>query len=152
VVLHQNINSKRETCPGIPAVYLVEPTTENMKLIAGDCQRNLYDFVFITFTRKISDQEMDTFAIEMTKSNAAHKICRVGYEHLGSYHVISKDFFSLFNHQDNFINLYQGKTDCIDLLASQLFEFFCSIQMAPMIRVDSRETDNTNLKIIEKLQ
>ena len=37
VVLHQNINSKRETCPGLPAVYLVEPTEANMKLIAGDC-------------------------------------------------------------------------------------------------------------------
>ena len=95
---------------------------------------------------------MDTFAIEMTRSNAAHKICRVGYEHLGSYHVISKDFFSLFNHKDNFINLYKGKTDCIELLANQLFEFFSSIQMAPMIRVDSRETDTTNLKIVERLQ
>lgn len=105
----------------------------------------------MTFTRKISDQEMDTFAIEMTRSNAAHKICRVGYEHLGSYHVISKDFFSLFNHKDNFVNLYQGKTECIDLLANQLFEFFCGINMAPMIRVDSRETDHTNFKIVEKL-
>jgi sec1 family domain-containing protein 1 len=36
VVLHLNINSKRESCPGIPAIYLVQPTEENFKLIAKD--------------------------------------------------------------------------------------------------------------------
>jgi len=29
VVLHSNIHSKREVCPGLPALYLLEPTEEN---------------------------------------------------------------------------------------------------------------------------
>lgn len=49
VVLHININSKREACPGLPVVYLVMPTLDNMKMIAADCQNNLYDLVFVTF-------------------------------------------------------------------------------------------------------
>ena len=98
VVLHQNINSKRDVVPGLPAIYLVEPSAANIKMIASDCQRNLYDFVFVNFTRKLSDSDLESFAIEMTKSNASHKICRVAYDHLGAYHVITKDFFSLFNH------------------------------------------------------
>ena len=89
VVLHLNIKpahqKPREVCPGLPAIYLVEPTEENMKLIASDCQKNLYDFVFVNFTREIDDSDLDKFAIEMTRSNAAHKICRVAYEHLGAY-------------------------------------------------------------------
>ena len=26
IVMHVNINAKRDACPGVPAVYLVEPT------------------------------------------------------------------------------------------------------------------------------
>ena len=51
VVLHTNIKARREPCPGLPVVYLVEPTQENYQAIANDCQRNLYDFVFVNFTR-----------------------------------------------------------------------------------------------------
>ena len=51
VVMHTSIKAKRDACPGLPVVYLVEPTEENFKAIANDCQRNLYDFVFINFTR-----------------------------------------------------------------------------------------------------
>ena len=37
VVLNANIKSKREVCPGLPAIYLVEPKQENYELIASDC-------------------------------------------------------------------------------------------------------------------
>jgi hypothetical protein len=51
VVLHLNINQKKDICPGLPAIYLVEPNLENFKAIANDCQKNLYDFVFVNFSR-----------------------------------------------------------------------------------------------------
>ena len=44
-------------------IYLVEPTEENMKLIANDCQKGLYDFVFVNFVREASDSDIDNFAI-----------------------------------------------------------------------------------------
>jgi len=139
--------------PGLPAIYLLEPSVGNFKMIASDCQKNIYDFVFVNFTRKLSESDLETFAIEMTKSNASHKICRVSYDHLGAYHVISKDFFSLFNHQDNFVNLYQSKNEAliIETLANNLFEVFCSLGLAPMVRVDSREVNPVNQKIIERM-
>ena len=59
VVFHSNINAKRDVLPGLPAVYLVEPTNTNMKMIATDCQKNLYDFVFVNFTRKLTDSDME---------------------------------------------------------------------------------------------
>jgi hypothetical protein len=37
VVLHLNINQKKDICPGLPAIYLVEPNLENFKAIANDC-------------------------------------------------------------------------------------------------------------------
>ena len=77
-----------------------------MKLIASDCQKSLYDFVFVNFTREITDSDLDKFAIEMTRCKAVHRICRVSYEHLGAYQVVSNDFFNLFNQESNFIDLY----------------------------------------------
>lgn len=123
-----------------------------MKLIASDCQKNLYDFVFVNFTREIGDADLDKFAIEMTRSNAAHKICRVAYEHLGAYQIVSKDFFNLFNQRDNFINLYQGKNEAsiVTQIAHNLFEVFCSLGVAPYIRLDDND-DPVNHKVAKKL-
>lgn len=97
VVLHANIKAVRQPCPGLGVIYLVEPTEENMKLIANDGQKGLYDFVFVNFVRETTESDLDTFAIQMTKSNAAHKICRVAYEHVGSFQTVSKDCFSLYD-------------------------------------------------------
>ena len=85
VVLHCNINSKREQCPGLPAIYLLEPTDENFKLIANDLSQSLYDFVFINFVQETNAQQLDRLAVEVSKANCAHKICRVAYDHLGAF-------------------------------------------------------------------
>ena len=89
----------------------------------------------------------------MTKSNASHKIRRVAYDHLGAYHVITKDFFSLFNHQGNFVDLYQSRNEdqIVETLANNLFEVFCSMSLAPMVRVDTRDTNPINQRIIERM-
>lgn len=141
VVMHVNINSKRDACPGVPAVYLVEPTEQNYKSIARDCSYNMYDFVFINFTRLVTEQDLDKFAIEMTRVNGAHKICRVAFEHLGAYQVVNKDFFSFYNHRSNFTDLYQQRNEdaILDKVAKDLFETFCSLGVAPIIRVDQRD-------------
>ena len=54
-------------------------------MIAIDCQKGLYDFVFVNFIREATDKDLDNFAIQITKAHAAHKICRVAYEHVGSF-------------------------------------------------------------------
>ena len=57
----------------------------------------MYDFVFVTFTRSVTDDDLDRFAIEITRTGGAERICRVGYQHLGAYQVVNSDFFSLHN-------------------------------------------------------
>lgn len=106
VILHSSLKSKREPCPGLPAIYLVQPTQENYQAIAADCQKGLYDFVFVYFSRAMSDSDLDKFAIEMTRVSGAERIARVAYEHLGAYQVVNKNFFSLQTHTNNFKDLY----------------------------------------------
>jgi hypothetical protein len=39
----------------------------------------MYDFVFVTFTRSVTDDDLDRFAIEITRTGGAERICKVGY-------------------------------------------------------------------------
>jgi len=86
---------------------------------------------------------LDKFAIEITKANAGNKICRVGYEYLGAYQVVNKDFFQLFNQQGNFTSLYQGKNEVeiVNRLTVNLYEAFCSLGLAPIIRVEDSDDE-----------
>ena len=95
ILLHQNITQSRERVPDLPAIYLIEPTTENFKKLAADANKNLYDFLLISFTRPLSQGQMENFAAELVKVNVTHKVLRVTQEYLGGYQVISPDFFVL---------------------------------------------------------
>lgn len=108
ITLHLNINSKREAVPDIPAIYVVEPTEENFQKIAEDAMSGIYDYFFVNFTRQVTREQLDSFAMEITKANAVHKICKVGYNHL-NYHVVSQNLFEIPNGKNNFKHLYQGK-------------------------------------------
>ena len=109
VVLHSNITAKRENCPGLPVIYLVEPTLQNVEHIVSDLQQGLYDFVFVNFVSQVADNVLDQFALMVSKANCAHKICKVTSHNFGVYQVINRDFYTFFNHKANFINLYQNK-------------------------------------------
>ena len=54
ILLYENIAQSRERVPDLPAVYLIEPTTENFKKLAADANKNLYDFFLISFTKPLS--------------------------------------------------------------------------------------------------
>ena len=123
-----------------------------MKLVANDCQKGMYDFVFVNFVREANDSDIDNFAIQITKANAAHKICRVAFEHVGSFQTISKDFFSLYNQKSNFLDLYQNKNEdhIVNQISHNLYEMFCSLGVAPILKTES-DDDQINKKIQEKL-
>jgi hypothetical protein len=55
MTLHLNLDSKakREAVPEVACVYLVEPTQQSFKQIANDSANNLYDFVFVNFSRPV---------------------------------------------------------------------------------------------------
>ena len=110
-------------------------------MIAQDCAKSLYDYVFINFVREVKEQDLDMLAYEIAKTNQAHKVCRVAYDHLGSFQVINKDFFTLFGQKDNFINLHQGKNEevIVQSLACSLFETFSSLGLVPIVK--STEND-----------
>ena len=45
---------KREPIKGVPAVYYVEPTEENVRRIVRDCSAPIYEINYINFSSSIS--------------------------------------------------------------------------------------------------
>ena len=96
----------------------------------------IYDYFFINFTRPISSEQVDRFAIEMAKTSSGHKVCKVQAHYL-NYQVISQNFFFIPPSQDNFKAFYTDKEteSAIDRIAQGLFCVFKSIGKVPLVRV-----------------
>lgn len=77
VVLHQKLSVQRDKIPDIPAVYLIEPTSANVKKLALDAQKELYDFFLVNFTKPASDAVVEELAKEFMRVNQAHRVLNV---------------------------------------------------------------------------
>lgn len=72
VTFYGLITQKREQIPDASAVYFLEPTPENLHLIAQDCAAPLYDQIYINFLYPISSQDLGNFASQVSQfSNAS---------------------------------------------------------------------------------
>ena len=77
VTLHLQIGDKREPIKGVPAVYYVEPTEENIRRIVKDCSSPSYEVNYINFSSSISREMMTLFAQLCVESNCSQRINRV---------------------------------------------------------------------------
>lgn len=87
VTLHLQIQDRREPIKGVPAVYYVEPTEDNIRRIVKDCSSPIYEINYIHFSSSISryhlgfhfnSREMMTlFAQLCVENNCAQRISRV---------------------------------------------------------------------------
>ena len=77
VTLHLQIGDKREPIKGVPAVYYVEPTEENVRRIVKDCSSPIYEVNYINFSSSISREMMTLFAQLCVENNCSQRINRV---------------------------------------------------------------------------
>jgi hypothetical protein len=76
VTLHMLIDSDRDPIPDVPAVYFVEPTRENLAIIAQDCAKRLYERVHLNFVSKLDRSLMEELARLVVQSNSLDMIAR----------------------------------------------------------------------------
>lgn len=62
VTLHMLIDTDRDAIPDVPAIYFVEPTTENIHRIVTDCSKELYSAVHLNFAYPMSRESMELLA------------------------------------------------------------------------------------------
>lgn len=71
ITLHLKITANREKIHCLNALYVCQPTEENINIISDDLAKGLYNSVFINFTFPISRQLLDTLAKRVALSRSA---------------------------------------------------------------------------------
>jgi hypothetical protein len=95
VTLHMNIKSKREPIPHTPAVYLLQPSQQNLDLVAEDLRRNLYDTVYINFASTVSRTLLESFASTLIEDGTSKNIAQIFDNHLSFLCGPTPDIFHL---------------------------------------------------------
>lgn len=84
ITLYFNINQHREQIHGVPAIYLVKPTLQNVNLIIGDFEEDLYSSVVVHFSSEPTAHLLSSFAKNASKiKSASSKIKKVFYSNIG---------------------------------------------------------------------
>ena len=62
VTLHLSLHSDRQPVQDVAALYLVEPTQDNLQRIARDCTSGLYDSMYLNWSSSIAHDQLETLA------------------------------------------------------------------------------------------
>lgn len=94
VTIHLHIKSDRHPVADVPAVYFVEPTSENAKIIVDDITRGLYESAYLNFMSSLPRSLLENIASQTAAKNAADSISQV-YDQFLNFVVSESHFFSL---------------------------------------------------------
>lgn len=64
VTMHMHLSANRHRIEDVPVIYLVEPTTANLKAITGDLEKDLYSPAYINFLSSVPRPLLEDFASE----------------------------------------------------------------------------------------
>ncbi|KAK9897232.1 Sec1-like protein [Cystobasidium minutum MCA 4210] len=94
VTLHLQLHSDRPPLPDVPAVYFVSPTSENIKRIAEDLSKNLYESTYVNFTSILPRPLLEEFAESVARSSSVEFVEQVFDQYL-DFVVLEPTLFSL---------------------------------------------------------
>ncbi|KAK8880803.1 Sec1 domain containing protein 1 [Tritrichomonas musculus] len=98
VTFYGSITQKREPIPDVSAVYLLEPTPENLRLIAQDCAAPLYDQMYINFLSPISSQDLENFASQVNQYSDGQCIHSIFDQYI-EFSSLDPNLFTLFGNK-----------------------------------------------------
>ncbi|KAK6530312.1 Vesicle trafficking between the ER and Golgi [Orbilia ellipsospora] len=138
VTIHLNLNSQRYPIPDVPAIYIVEPTADNIKLIARDLQAKLYETTYINFTSTIPRALLEEFASITAQTQTSSQIAQVFDQYL-NFVVSEPDLFSL-HLPDVYYTMNSNKSSdvvidaTVDKIVAGLFSVVVTMGVIPIIR------------------
>ncbi|KAI8388355.1 Sec1-like protein [Radiomyces spectabilis] len=138
VTVHMLLSQDRSALPDVPAVYFVEPTIDNVKRIADDLNRNLYDSYYINFCSTVPRPVLEEFATTTIANNTADMVTQV-YDQYLNFVCTNPDVFSL-NQANVFVNLNDPTAaetmidETIDRTVNSLFSVIVTMGVIPIIR------------------
>lgn len=138
VTLHLLLSSEREAIPDVPAVYFVQPTQENLAVIARDCSKRLYQRAHLHFSTRMERPVMEEFARLVVNTGGLDSIASV-HDQFVEFACLENRLFTL-NVPESYV-LYNnpGATE-VDMeaamngIAGGLFSVVATLGVVPVIR------------------
>jgi hypothetical protein len=105
ITLYFHLKEAREQLHGVTAIYLIQPTLDNIELLIQDFEEDLYSSVIIHFSSEPQTHLLSTFARNLgkRKAQALTKITKVEYSCLG-FHSLGKNL-AVVQDNNELINL-----------------------------------------------
>lgn len=139
ITLDLILSSTREKLHGVNALYLVQPTTENINYIIADIANDLYDAMYINFTYPVDPETLQKLANAVGKYSATSKIRQI-YQHHLNFVTLSSDHFTFYMKQ-TYAQLKtlaeEPKARLLDQIAISLFSVLRTLGIVPMIHYQS---------------
>eukprot|EP00210_Caulerpa_lentillifera_P006140 g5867.t1 len=138
VTLHLSLESDRQPIHEVPAIYLVQSTTENVNSIVKDFETGLYGEYRINFVSRISRPLLEKLAEGAAKANVASRVTRVEDQYM-SFLSLERGVFTL-----SLPSAYMQLNDptakdfeiesLIEVIVNGLFCCFVTLGAIPVIR------------------
>ncbi len=113
VTLHLLLDKRREPVRDVAAVYLTEPTSDNITRISEDVALGLYDVYHLNFTTSIPRPLLEQLARETVEKQCVQSIASV-YDQYCHYVALEPQLFSL-NLSNSFSLLNTRNTPSVQL-------------------------------------
>jgi hypothetical protein len=93
-ILSRQLHSDRPPLPDVPAVYFIEPTSDNLRRVAEDLAKSVYETVYLNLTSTLPRSLLEEFAATVAKDGTSGCIAQV-YDQYLDYIVLEPNLFSL---------------------------------------------------------
>lgn len=142
VTLHLLLHSNRDAIPGVPAVYFVMPTDENIQRISQDFRNQVYDSYYLNFISPVSRQKLEDLASAALQANSVHYVTKIFDQYL-NFITLEDDVVVLRHQKSEAISYYAinrgdikdtEMESIMDTIVDCLFSFFVTLGTIPIIR------------------
>jgi len=154
VTMNYAISTDRKSLPDVPAVYFVEPTTENIQRILADLGSGLYMSYHINFASSVPRPLLEELAKGTLRANAAQKVHSVMDRYV-SFVSLSSTLFSL-NLPCVYRTLHQPSISdreieqYVERIVDGLLSVLVTMRVLPIIRCPPNEVAEVVAKRLEQ--
>ena len=154
ICLTTKLNCQKDKMDDVVAIYLVNPSLENLKLILEDMKSNIYQNYSINFIEKPDDNILENFLINITKLDKHKKIYNLHVFPM-KYSLIHPKIIDFCSLDDKIVNPYSlhlndniSESYC-ELISNMLFNCLFCMRMSPLVKYRKGSIGG---KIVNKIQ
>ncbi|KAJ2012053.1 Vesicle trafficking between the ER and Golgi, partial [Coemansia sp. S85] len=137
ITVHMLLEAQRTSIPDVPAVYFMQPKPENIKRLAEDLARDLYELYYVNFSSSLPRTLLEEFAVQTAASGTSHQIAQV-YDQYLNFLCPEENMFSL-HFPNTFESIHSpamtdtGISSLIDRIVLALFSVLLTLKTVPTI-------------------